>query len=77
MNDNISLVIGIAAYKIHSEEEYIKKSDILSLQIAKSKELEKYSGFALYNYISLFPSESNKAEAAAKQIDNIKKTGGS
>ena len=76
-NDEIKLVIGLAAYKIYSDDEFMQKSDILSLQINSIKQLDNYGGYAYYNYISLFPADSDKAEAAGKQLDNIKKTGGS
>ena len=75
-NENVSLIIGLAAYKIYTDEEFIDKSDILSLQINSIRGLERYSGYAFYNYISLFPTDSERAVTANKQIDNIKKTDG-
>lgn len=76
-SDSVSLVIGLAAYKIYSDDEYINKTDILSLQISRAKELSHYSGYAFYNYISLFPADSDKAQTADKHLQGIKKTGGS
>ena len=72
-NKNISLVIGLAAYKIYSDEEYINNTDILLMQINSIKSLDNYSGYAFYNYISLFPIDSEKADAASIQIEGIKK----
>lgn len=72
-NKSISLVIGLAAYKIYSDEEYINNTDILLMQINSIKDLDNYSGYAFYNYISLFPIDSEKAETASVQIEGIKK----
>lgn len=75
-NERVQLITGLAAYKIYSDDEFIAKTDILSLQISSIRQLENYGGYAFYNYISLFPSDSGKAQAANRQIDSIKKTGG-
>ena len=75
-NKDITLVAGVAAYKIYTEDEYINNNDILSLQINYCKTLKGFSGFALYNYISLFPSDSEKAQLADKHLQGIKKSGG-
>ena len=73
---SVSLIIGLAAYKIYSEDEFIEKADILSLQINSAKKLKNFGGYAFYNYISLFPSDSEKAVTAEKHLKGIKKTGG-
>ena len=75
-NDDVSLYVGLAAYKIYSEDEYINNNDILSMQINYCRNLGNYSGYALYNYISLFPSEDDKALLAQNHLQGIKKSGG-
>ena len=75
-NKSVRLIIGLAAYKIYSDDEFIQKADILSAQITHAKSLENYSGYAFYNYISLFPTDAQKAQKASAQLDNIKKKDG-
>ncbi len=75
-NKKVDLIIGLAAYKIYTEEEFVENADILLLQINKIKKLNNYGGYSFYNYISLFPNDDQKALEANKHIDNIKKTGG-
>lgn len=70
-NNNVSLVIGLAVYKLYSEDEYQSDSGILAKQIAFAKGVDGYSGYALYNYSSLYPTEPDKAEYAGLVIENI------
>lgn len=56
-NKNIKLVIGLAEYKIISEDEYINNEGIIAQQIRDAKKLSNYGGVAIYNYKNLFKAE--------------------
>lgn len=56
-NKNIKLVIGLAEYKIISEDEYINNEGIIANQIKDAKKLSNYGGVAIYNYKNLFKAE--------------------
>ena len=70
---SISLVIGLGAYKINEEDEFINTTGIIGEQIDVSKQLTNYNGFALYNYINLFEPEKNQARRANAELEYIKK----
>ena len=70
---SISLVIGLGAYKINEEDEFINTTGIIGEQIEVSKQLSNYNGFALYNYINLFEPEKNQARRANAELEYIKK----
>ena len=57
---SIKLMIGIGAYKISSEEEFIEREGIIADQIGLS--LSKSEGMALFSYRSLFGSERADTE---------------
>lgn len=56
-NKNVKLVIGLAEYKVISEDEYIHNVGIIAEQIKDAKGLQNYSGIAIYNYKNLFSAE--------------------
>ena len=56
-NKNVKLVIGLAEYKVISEDEYINNVGIIAEQIKDAKGLQNYSGIAIYNYKNLFSAE--------------------
>ncbi|MBR6102820.1 MAG: family 10 glycosylhydrolase [Ruminococcus sp.] len=57
---SIKLMIGIGAYKISSEEEFIEREGIIADQIGLS--LSKSDGMALFSFRSLFESERADTE---------------
>ena len=68
-NDSVKLYIGLAAYKIGSEDqndEWIKNTDILKRQIL-SLRAKDVRGFSLFSYSYLFSSNENNK----KEIENI------
>lgn len=56
-NKDIKLVIGLAEYKIISEDEYMNNEGIIAQQIKDAKKLSNYGGVAIYNYKNLFKAE--------------------
>ena len=73
-NDNIKLYMGLGPYRAGEEmklnsqisDEWVKNSDITARQIEFSRKNEKYKGFTLFSYSSLF------TEAGEKERDNVK-----
>ena len=72
-NENINLVIGLGAYKIGQEEEFLQTTGIIGTQIDLSEKLTNYSGIALYNYINLFEPEDSLAQRTNAELEYIEK----
>lgn len=71
---NIKLIIGLAAYKVGTDEEtgeWSGDDNIISRQIEVSKELQNYGGVIFYRYASLFLNDNQKIQ---KEIETIKTT---
>lgn len=74
----ISLVIGLAAYKIGIEDtwagsgkyEWQENSDILARQIETAESVG--AGYALFRYDSLFAPESGVSEKVNRELENIR-----
>ena len=73
------LIVGLAAYKINTEDHYAKQgryewqqnSDILSRQIDQIQQDDKVRGYAVFSYNSLFhPSEEN-ARQVSQELQNL------
>lgn len=73
-SDKVSLVIGLAPYKIGSDDEYTNNDGIIAEQIKSSKRLNNYSGFALYNYINIFTPNDTLSNRMSVERDKIKET---
>ena len=69
---NVKLIIGLGAYKISQEDEFIQDTGIIGEQIKTSRNLKNYGGFALYNYINLFNPEDKIAERTNAELKCIK-----
>jgi len=81
-NEDVKLVIGLAAYKIGAEDTYAGKSgknewlnndDIISRQMKLAETLDNYGGVAIYRYDSLFNPAASVAAQVDKEIENIEK----
>ena len=70
-NKNVKLVIGLAEYKVISEDEYINNKGIIAEQIKDAKGLSNYSGVALYNYKNLFTAEDKFSERVEAEYASI------
>lgn len=79
---DVKLVIGLAAYKIGTEDtyagksgknEWLNNSDIISRQMKLAEALSNYGGVAIYRYDSLFNPASSAAAQVGKEIANIEK----
>lgn len=70
-NKNVKLVIGLAEYKVISEDEYINNVGIIAEQIKDAKELQNYSGIAVYNYKNLFSAEDKFSERVESEYTFI------
>lgn len=71
-DSGVGLVIGLAAYKVSSEEEFIKTDGILAKMIAATQEQAPGCGVALYNYSSLFAPESEFADRVESERTQIR-----
>jgi len=80
-NKNIKLYIGLSPYKIGTvdnyagagKNEWINNSDILSRQVSAARGNNRYGGFALFRYASVFAPASNVASQVSTEINNLKK----
>ena len=72
-NDNIKLIIGLAEYKVISEDEYINNDGIIARQINDAKKLSNYGGVAVYNYKNLFSADSKFTERVESEYTFITK----
>ncbi|MCL2054925.1 MAG: family 10 glycosylhydrolase [Oscillospiraceae bacterium] len=78
---DVQLVFGLAAYKIGAADNYagtgrsewLNNSDIIARQIQYSKTLEKYGGYAIFRYDSLFNPPASVAKQAETELANIKR----
>ena len=70
-NKNVKLVIGLAEYKVISEDEYIHNEGIIARQIKDAKELSNYGGIALYNYKNLFAAEDEYSDRVESEYTFI------
>ncbi len=79
-NSSVKLIIGLAPYKVgtvdswagEGKNEWMQNSDMLSRMINCARNEEKYNGFVLFRYNSLFsPSNSVKAQVK-EEIENLK-----
>lgn len=80
-SSDVKLVIGLAAYKIGTEDgyagsgkrEWLNSSDIIARQMKLAESLENYGGVALYRYDSVFNPAADVAAQVSKEIKNIEK----
>ncbi|MBP0990152.1 MAG: family 10 glycosylhydrolase [Oscillospiraceae bacterium] len=80
--DGISLYAGLAAYKIGTEDKYagngknewLENNDILFKQMIITDNFDFCDGFIIFRYNSLFLPASDKLQAVANELDNIKKS---
>ena len=63
--DDVGLVVGLAAYKIGTEEEFTANTGIIASQI---NDCEKCSGTAIYAYSSLFGDENDRITSEREAI---------
>lgn len=67
----VKLIIGLGVYKIGEESEFRTTDKIIAKQIADALELPNVSGVALYNYSTLFSTESGLSEKMDSERDAI------
>ena len=81
-NNDIELIVGLAAYKCGAEDtyagaegktEWLNHSDILARQVSAAREDSNYGGFALYRYDSVYNPASSVKSAVKSEFDNLKK----
>ncbi len=70
-NNKVNLVIGLAEYKVISEDEYINNKGIIAEQIKDAKELSNYSGVAIYNYKNLFTADDEFSDRVESEYTFI------
>lgn len=74
-NPDIKLVVGLAAYKVGSQEqtgEWAKDTSILSRQIRTFKQSGKYGGAAFFRYDSMFCPASSISKKMRAEIEALK-----
>ncbi len=77
---DVELIVGLAAYKVGNEDSYagdsgkkewINSSDIIARQITAARHENRYSGFALYRYDSLYNPTSGVKSYIKAEMKNI------
>lgn len=68
--DSISLVCGIAAYKVGTTSEW-KSGDVLKRQTDDVNSLSRYNGIAYYRYGSIFLCDADSKSYMDKEIRNL------
>lgn len=80
--NDVELIVGLAAYKSGAEDtyagdsgkkEWINNNDILARQVSAARNENKYSGFALYRYDSVYNPASGVKVAVNKERENLLK----
>ena len=72
-NEKVKLVIGLAEYKVISEDEYIHNKGIIAEQIKDAKKLSNYGGIAIYNYKNLFTADDEFSDRVESEYAFITK----
>ena len=76
----VELIVGLAAYKAGAEDtyagdsgkrEWINNNDILARQVAAARNENRYSGFALYRYDSVYNPASGVKAAVRAERENL------
>lgn len=79
--NDIELIVGLAAYKCGAEDTYAgtngktewqNYNDILARQVNAARNENRYGGFALYRYDSLYNPASAVKNAVDAELDNLK-----
>lgn len=70
----VSLVIGLAPYKIRDDVEFAEDVGIISEQISDSFDMDNCNGVALYNYINLFGIDDDVSSRMSDERKCISKT---
>ncbi len=79
--NDIELIVGLAAYKIGTEDTYAgdngktewqNYSDILSRQVIAARGEKNYGGFALYRYDSVYNPASSVKNPVKTELNNLK-----
>ncbi len=68
--DSISLVCGIAAYKVGTTSAW-STGDVLKRQTDDVNSLQRYNGVAYYRYASIFLADSDVEDLMSKEISNL------
>ncbi len=79
-NSNVELLIGLAPYKVGTEDtwagegknEWKENSDLLSRMVSCAREEERYSGFVLFRYDSVFAPADEVKNQIKKEINELK-----
>ena len=79
-NSDVELLIGLAPYKVGTEDtwagdgknEWKENSDLLSRMVLCAREEERYSGFVLFRYDSVFHPANGVKEQINEEINELK-----
>ena len=78
--NDVELIVGLAAYKAGAEDtyagdsgkkEWINYNDILARQVLAARNENRYSGFALYRYDSVYNPASGVKAAVKAERENL------
>ncbi len=72
-SDSVSLVIGLAPYKIMEDDDFNNTVGVIANQIKSSEKLLNCHGIALYNYINIFSDNTQYAKRMSEERDHIEK----
>lgn len=76
---NVDLIVGLAAYKINTVDNYAKdgkyewqqSEDILKRQVQLIQENQEVCGYAIFSYNSLFKPKAEDASLVSKQVEYL------
>lgn len=80
IKNNVELYVGMAAYKVGMDNdqhagvgamEWKNSNDILKRQEECCRKYEKYKGYCLYSYQSIFQSDGRLHSKSKKEIENL------
>lgn len=77
--DNIKLYIGLAPYKIGTEDtwagngktEWLQSEDMIERMVSQARDADNYQGFALFRYDSVFRPAAAVSAQVTVEMDNL------
>ena len=67
----VDFYVGIAGYRIGEEGEWSETGDLLMRQVQTARKANRYAGFSVYSYTSLFVSDSQVHRAEQQNLQRL------
>ena len=69
--DGVDFYVGIAGYRIGEDGEWSQSGDLLARQIKTARQANRYAGFSIYSYTSLFISDSQLHRSEQQNVKDL------